>query len=404
MRILIANDGFGDAGGVQTYLDAVVPAFVARGHHIALLHVSSDHFAESPDGRSAVAAPMRISVAERGVAGALADVGAWAPDVCFSHNMRDLDVERRLVEVAPVVKFMHGYFGTCVGGQKMRRFPQVAPCDRRLGPACLALYLPCGCGQRDPVAMIRHYRWASDQQLLFPSYAAVLVASAHMKREFVRNGVAEKHVHVTPLFARRGPATDAGDAEPAPPPVTASAVFCGRMTSLKGGDVLIEAAASASRELGQRVSLVMIGDGPRRPAWEQLALRRDVPARFTGWLTGDALWQELRSATVLAMPGTWPEPFGLVGLEAGALGVPAVAFDVGGIREWLRPGENGYLVPADPPRPAAFAAALADALRDPARTAAMRPASRRIACEMSLTHHVDRVERILQAHQAVVAV
>jgi glycosyltransferase involved in cell wall biosynthesis len=114
------------------------------------------------------------------------------------------------------------------------------------------------------------------------------------------------------------------------------------------------------------------------------------------------LWQELRSATVLAMPGTWPEPFGLVGLEAGALGVPAVAFDVGGIREWLRPGENGYLVPADPPRAAAFGAVLAEALRDPTRTASMAPASRRIACDMSLTRHVVRVERILQAHRAAV--
>ena len=123
---------------------------------------------------------------------------------------------------------------------------------------------------------------------------------------------------------------------------------------------------------------------------------------LTGWLKGDELWRELRSATVLAMPGTWPEPFGLVGLEAGALGVPAIAFDVGGIREWLRPGENGYLVPADPPRAATFGAVLADALRDPARTAAMGPASRRIACEMSLTRHVERVENILQAHQAAV--
>jgi glycosyltransferase involved in cell wall biosynthesis len=404
MRILVVNDGFGDAGGVQTYLDAVVPALAARGHRIAWLHVSSDHFAESVNGRSAAESPLRISVSERGAAGALAEAGAWAPDVCFSHNMRDLDIERRLFGVAPVVKFMHGYFGTCVGGQKMLRFPQVTPCDRRFGPACLALYLPCGCGQRDPVAMLRHYRWASDQQSLFPSYSAVLVASAHMKREFVRNGVAEKQVHVTPLFARRGSPTDAADAEPSLARVTARAAFCGRMTSLKGGDVLIEAAALASRELGQAVSLVMIGDGPRRAAWESLASRRGVPARFTGWLTGDALWQELRNATVLALPGTWPEPFGLVGLEAGALGVPAVAFDVGGIREWLRPGENGYLVPADPPRPAAFAAVLVDALRDPARTAAMRAASRRIACEMSLTVHVDRVERILQAHQAAVAV
>ena len=38
MRILLANDGFGDAGGVQNYLDAVAGGLAARGHALALLH------------------------------------------------------------------------------------------------------------------------------------------------------------------------------------------------------------------------------------------------------------------------------------------------------------------------------------------------------------------------------
>src|SRR5262249_4461942 len=154
MRILVANDGFGDAGGVQSYIDAVVPALAHRGHAIAILHLSSDAF-HQPGGVSAGSvAGVRISAGARGVDGAMADVRAWKPDVCFSHNMRDIDLETRLLEAVPVAKFMHGYFGTCIGGQKMRRWPTLTPCDRVLDPACLALYLPCGCGKRDPAAMI----------------------------------------------------------------------------------------------------------------------------------------------------------------------------------------------------------------------------------------------------------
>jgi len=395
MRVLIANDGFGDAGGVQTYLDAVMPALAGRGHQLALLHLSADVFHESPAGHAG-AGLRRISVADRGAGRALQDVRDWAPDVCFSHNMRDLDLERKLVDITPVVKFMHGYFGTCIGGQKMLQFPAVVPCDRKFGPACLALYLPCGCGRRDPIAMLRYYGWARHQRSRFPDYSAVVVASAHMKREYVRNGVNPERVHVAPLFAREQ------FQSPSPAPSTPSLAFCGRMTTLKGGDVLIEAVAEASRAAAAQISLVMIGDGPQRAAWEQLALTLGVAARFTGWLTGDALWREFRNATLLAVPSTWPEPFGLVGLEAGALGVPAIAFDVGGVREWLRPGENGYVVSGDPPRASAFAAVLAEALRDPATTTRMRDAARRVACEMSLARHVDRLEGILMGQRAAV--
>ena len=38
MRILIANDGFGGAGGVQSYLENVVAGLLSRGHEIAMLY------------------------------------------------------------------------------------------------------------------------------------------------------------------------------------------------------------------------------------------------------------------------------------------------------------------------------------------------------------------------------
>ena len=40
---------------------------------------------------------------------------------------------RALVARWPVVKFMHGYAGTCIGGQKRHGFPTARPCDRRFG-------------------------------------------------------------------------------------------------------------------------------------------------------------------------------------------------------------------------------------------------------------------------------
>jgi len=50
-------------------------------------------------------------------------------------------------------------------------------------------------------------------------------------------------------------------------------------------------------------------------------------------------------STALVISSVWPEPFALVGQEAMRYGVPVVAFDAGGIREWLLDKENGFLVP-----------------------------------------------------------
>ena len=149
-----------------------------------------------------------------------------------------------------------------------------------------------------------------------------------MRREFVRNGVDAARVHVNPLF----PTHDLAPAV-APRLERPSVVFLGRMTVLKGGDLLVRAVADASVRLGRAISLIAIGDGPQRARWEALASELQVDARFPGWLRGDDRWDWVRTATLAAVPSTWPEPFGLVGLEAAALGVPAIAFDVGGVRE-----------------------------------------------------------------------
>jgi len=50
------------------------------------------------------------------------------------------------------------------------------------------------------------------------------------------------------------------------------------------------------------------------------------------------------------MPIAWPEPFGLVMIEALATGTPVIAFDRGAASEIVVDGENGFLVPVEDPR------------------------------------------------------
>jgi glycosyltransferase involved in cell wall biosynthesis len=392
VRLLISNDGYQDTGGVQSYLEAIVTGLQSRGHDIAMLY--QDRTPAMPSNGTSHGL-RHFSVARDGLEATMAAVARWQPETCYSNNMSDLGVDRRLMAIAPVVKFMHGYFGTCVSGLKMFGLPVARPCQRKFGVACLAMYLPRRCGGLNVLKIPGQYRWTREQHALIGRYSAIVVASEHMKDEYVNNGADARNVHVNALFAPEAPRPREPDADIPP-----SVVFLGRMTRLKGGGLLVRAVAQASARLGTPIQLTMVGDGPERAAWERLAARLNVAATFTGWQGGDERWRWIRSATLLAVPSLWPEPFGLVGLEAAVLGVPAIAFDVGGIREWLTPGENGYLVAGDPPRMSRFADGLVAAFREPQLLRAMGEQAPSTARRLSLDRHLDQLEDILARHDS----
>ena len=106
------------------------------------------------------------------------------------------------------------------------------------------------------------------------------------------------------------------------------------------------------------------------------------------------LTSQMPSSTSL-MPSLWPEPFGLSGLDAAALGRPSIAFDVGGIREWLADGVNGRLVaPAE--GDTGFARAIASLLDNPPECARLGQNALDVSRRMSLSAHVERLEAVLQ--------
>ncbi len=393
MRILLAGANRAVEGGAETYQRALIAALAAGGHAVALLYERPAGAGRPTVDSEAQSTPV-WGTAELGTESALARAAQWAPDVVYVQGLASPALEAQLLDRWPGVLFAHGYYGTCETGTKRHAFPGVVMCTRRFGPACLALHHARRCGGLSPVAMIRMYRLQAARYALLSRYRAICVASAHMRSEYLRHALPADRLHVLhlpPTGITRDPLPPVGRSP------TNHVVLAGRLTDLKGGAVLLDALPSASRTLGLPLSLTVVGDGPERQRLEARARARGVAARFFGWASAAERNRILRTAGLLAMPSVWPEPWGLVGLEAACAGVPTVAFGVGGIPEWLAPGQSGELAPADPPTPEGFAGAIVRALGDPAHYARLcRGAWERVQ-HYTMERHVQELLPVLSA-------
>lgn len=401
MRIAAANTYRALVGGAEAYLDTVIRALATAGHQIAFF---------SELGSSPGAQPIRLPASvpawcasEMGSAPALAALEGWRPDVIYVHGMADLPTAARIVEIAPAILFAHGYYGTCISGNKSFAAPYPRPCARRFGWRCLVHYYPHRCGGLNPLRMWGDYQKQRARVSLISRYAAILTASAHMRAEFVRNGLPAQRVHVLrlPIVPRRFPSPGAATVQAAPAPDRElRLLFVGRMIGAKGGQMMLAALPLVAASLKRPLAVTFVGDGPDRMRWEQKALRvraanTNVNIEFTGQSSSAQLDQLMLSSDLMVVPSTWPEPFGLVGVEAGLHGLPAAAFAVGGIPEWLSDGVNGRLAPGDPPTAAGLARAIVECVGDPAEHMRLRRGALEMASRFGLNAHLNALLAIL---------
>jgi glycosyltransferase involved in cell wall biosynthesis len=242
--------------------------------------------------------------------------------------------------------------------------------------------------------MFRQFVVQSRRLAVVKSCRAVVALSRHIIDEYARNGVDPDRLTKLPPLCPKSPPLPGQ-----PPSSEVHVVYVGRLEQLKGPGVLLDALGPVSRGLDRPVHATFAGEGQYAAALEREARRVQaawpaVTVTFTGKLLPDEVQTLLSQATLLAVPSLWPEPFGLVGLEAASHGVPAVAFAVGGIREWLHEGITGHFA-----RERGSAQALADAIlgavRDPCHYAALRQGARDAAERAAAAPHLMCLEQVL---------
>ena len=358
-------------GGAGAHVQASAAALAERGVDVRVVAGGIDPEPGAPEV-PLIHAP---SLFDRGadidtrLAGAL----PGAPAVVHLHQIEDPTIVAAARARAPVVESVHNYVG-CTSGVYF--FEPGHECVRGHGVGCIPNLLARGCAHTSyPKTMPRRFLNTTSARAAIRAADLAVCYSTAVDRHLANNDIERRLM--APYFPTMAACSGSGHAE------RRRVVFAGRFVRLKGIDVLIEAARTVEAEF------VLCGDGRELDAMRAFARERGVEhrVRFTGWLGAADLAQQLADASVVAVPSTWPEPFGLGGIEGFAAGRPAVASATGGITDWLDHGESGLAVaPGDA---VGLAAALGELLDDPVRQEQMGGVGReRAAARFSAERHV----------------
>lgn len=335
MKILHVNDTYAMTGGIPRYLFDVAALLEGQGHENVIVY-RREHERTPRGGRMAYHVPEAVGQ-EQLLKAMERIVEEKQPDVAYLHAVYDPALVARVSTLLPAVAYVHGFHTVCPGLAKFYRRSDVI-CERPFGLGCIPMiYLRRCSDARDPRTVWRIMRATAEHQAAYQQLPRVLVASNYMRRLLLQNGYDESRVTTLPQ-----------PLEPVPPESYAARhgnriLYAGRLEIEKGVPYLLRAAAQLRSPFALRIA----GDGSLQRQYEGLAEELGLAerVRFLGWLDDDELDDEFRKSALLVMPSICPESFGQAGVQAMLRCRPVVAFDVGGISDWLKDGWNGFLVP-----------------------------------------------------------
>jgi glycogen(starch) synthase len=228
------------------------------------------------------------------------------------------------------------------------------------------------------------------ERWLLPAADAVIALTPSTARLLRADGIPDGRVHIIPpgydpaLF-------EAASADPFPGVPRPRVAYLGRLAPQKNIGTLLAAFA----QLPADIQLLLVGDGPDRPALQRQAQDLGGRAHFTGFLPHAAVPAVLAHVDLLVLPSLY-EDLSSALIEAMAAGLPVVATQVGGTADLVRHGVNGLLV--GPQDPDALAAAIGQILADPAMAARMAAAARSTAAAYAWP---DLARRVLDVYHHV---
>jgi glycosyltransferase involved in cell wall biosynthesis len=360
VNILLVNwqdSGNPRAGGAEQHLFALFTRLAARGHRVRLVCSGWDGAAPRTeiDGIAVQRVSTRNGFALHGRGAVRAALAAEPPDILVE-DINKLPLFTASLTDAPICALIPHLFGTTA-------FTEVS--------------LPLA-------TMV----WLAER----PLARAYARAGWHAISESTRDDLVQRgvpfgrirviHPGVDSKYFTSDPNTSRSKAP--------SFLYVGRLQRYKGVETAIRAVVEARRTRGD-LHLDVAGTGPYRPALERLvdALGAREAVTFHGFISEEEKRRMLRATWANVLPSA-KEGWGITVMEAAACGTPSLASDRPGLRDSVRNGQTGLLVPHGDST--ALAAQMLRLAQDPALVAQLGAAARDHAEQTSWEAAADATE------------
>lgn len=361
MRILLVHNRYRSAmpSGENRVVDQEGEALAALGHEVRRFTRESDEISQwSPLKKASL--PARTIWNWESFHDLKAVLGEYQPEVVHVHNTFPL-LSAAVLHACrdagvPVVATMHNYGLACANRAFFRDGAVCHDCANRR-PVSAVLH---GCFRDSRAATLPVAVAMTAHRGAWRSLVSAYILISASQRDLLHGvGLPEDRV-----FVRYNLITRRDRLQTAPEPMV---VYAGRLDEIKGVRLLMAGWDRYREEAGEPgLRLAIAGAGTLDGEVTAWASTRPSVV-LTGALSSAECAGLISRARAVLLPSAWEETFGLVAIEAMAVGVPPIAAGHGSFPELITPGVDGTLF--DPGDPGALGRAIADVERDPERYA-----------------------------------
>jgi len=327
MRILFVHSRYQVRGGEEACLEAEVELLRQHGHTVEVYEEHNDR----AKSLTMLQLATRTVWSQESYQAIRARLSTEPFDIVHVHNFFQM-ISPAVYHAAhmagvPIVQTLHNYRLMCPSGVFMR--------DGKICEDCLGQPVPwpgivhsCYRDSRAAssvvAAMLSTHRALRTWNLI----SRYIALTTFARDKFIQGGFPAEKLVIKPNFLNQDPEIGTGAGR--------YALYAGRLSPEKG----IRLMLSAWEQLGDRIPLKIIGDGPLVSDVEAAAAKNPAIA-WLGRQPSDKVYALLKDATFLMFPSEWYEGLPRIVIESFAVGTPVVAANLGSMSSLVTPDRTG---------------------------------------------------------------